>query len=144
MSAVKSERYRIKEMELEYALQMQREKLLAEAFLQPPGIYLVGLGGSTVVAFFAAAMKPEAKRTKEDTDLLEKGLAFLIGTQLGIVPGMAALFASEYKSNPLAGVFAMAAGGGVGLFTTLLLLNEMKPDGSGDGGGVLGTLLAGV
>jgi hypothetical protein len=140
----KSERFRIREMELEHELNMQREKLLADAFLHPPGLYLLGLGGSAVLSFFGAAMTPEGDRTDDQMKLLKLGLIAALGPIGGGIAGWSAEAFAGRDTNPLGTLFSMAGAGGVGLFTVLLILNEMKPDGSGDGGGALGTLLGAV
>lgn len=139
MSAIKSERYRIKEMELEYALQMQREKLLAEAFLQPPGIYLVGLAGSGLVAYMGALLTPPAKQTQSQKDLIDLGVLKSWFADVGLSTDLISAF--KNNTSTLGGLMQMAGGGGAGLFTALLILNEMKPEGGGDQGGVLSTLL---
>jgi len=144
MTNAKSERFKIREMELEYQLQMQREKILAEAFLRPPGIYLVGLGGSAVIAYFGAAITPPEKRTEGQLEILAKGIIAGVSPYAGVVAAVADEIRHKFDSNEsaLGGLFQMAGLGGSGLFTALLILNEMKPDGATGGDGLLDKLLS--
>jgi hypothetical protein len=148
MSKAKSERLKIREMELEHELLMQREKLLADAFLHPPGIYLVGLGGSVVAAYFAALITPPGSRDADMDKLVANGILAAIAGPVGVGAAAGSKWTMDQftgGANPLGTLFGMAGAGGASLFTALLILNEMKPDGGESAGtGVLGTLLAAI
>lgn len=138
----KSERYKIKEMELEYQLQMQREKVLAEAFLHPPGIYLLGLGGSALVAYVGAVMTPPHKRTDDQLQAIAKGIGYLIAP----IPTAALDMALSKGSSggALGGLLSLAGEGGAAMFIALLFLHELNLGGalgaSGGGGGLIAAL----
>lgn len=147
--AGKSERYKIREMELDYELQMQREKRLMEFALTPPGIYLIGLGGSIVMTYLGAMMTPEEKKSDDMKSLLEKGLGAAMAGSFGVggmlAEKMTGIFSGAASGeNPLNTLFKLTGMGASGLFTLLLILNEMKPDGGSSQGGIMGALTGGL
>lgn len=141
--AKKSERYKIRELELEHEIVMQREKALLEFALTPPGTYLIGLGGSLVLTYLQALLTPKDERTPSMEDMVKRGLSAIMGAPFGVA-GIAISDWLNTGESPITSLMKMSAAGSTGLFTALLILNEMKPEGGSSQGGILGAMTGGM
>ena len=124
MTTAKSERYRVREMELEFERDMAREKMLAELLKNPRVFYAVAILGSAGVAFLGALLwtpKDDEEREKRDAVLKQNPFVDLFaGSAIRTMD-----FAQDASANPFSVLLATAGAGGVAYWSVCLILHEI-------------------